>query len=144
MVQDRHSLDIQTTATKIAALQKAFRKTSRAKENFLRLIREAEQRHVAVLEDVLFSFETVFPCLAGGSGRTGGNQVVKGNHLGFDEAFFKIGVNHTGALRGGHAVLESPSAHFLFSCGEIRGQSQQVVTGTDQQAHTTVAHAKSL
>ena len=65
-----------------------------------------------------------------------------GNDLGFNEAFFEIGVNDSGGLRRFPTFNNRPAAHFFFAGGEISHQAEQVVGALDQGGDAGVIDAE--
>ena len=80
--------------------------------------------HIAVLNDVFFTFCPHFARFFGFGFAAEGNEIVVGNHLGADEAAFEIGVDDTGRLRGGIAFLNCPRAHFFDAGSEVGLQAE--------------------
>ena len=92
---------------------------------------KSEVHDIAVLYDVVFTFDTYFAGLATGGLTTEGNVVGIFDDLGAYEAAFEIGVYHTCALRSLLSVAKCPSAHFVAS-------------GRQVCAATTITSAPSL
>src|SRR5690606_17930010 len=107
-------------------------------------VREAEEGDVAVLEDVFLALEAVFAGFAGGGGAAEAREVVEGNDLGLDEAFFEIGVDDAGGLRGLPALLDGPGADLFFAGGEVGLQAEQVVAAADEGGDAGVIYAEVL
>ena len=57
--------------------------------------------------------------------------VVKADDLGPDKALFKVGMDNPGGLRRFPAAAEGPGPHLFRTGGEVAGQPQGAVTGTD-------------
>ena len=74
-----------------------------------------EEGDIAIRKQVFFALQPELSGFAGCLHRTSLDQFVKGDHFGFDEGLFEIGVDHPGALRGGHSFGEGPGSCFLFS-----------------------------
>lgn len=112
--------------------------------DILLLIIKTKEGDIAVFEFVVFAFESVFAGLAGSGGTARGDEVVVADDLGFDEAFFKIGMNDAGALGGFHAVAEGPGADFLFACGKVGGEPEEVVGGANEEGDAGIGDAEGL
>ena len=74
--------------------------------------------HIAVLHDIFLAFYAHFAGFFGFGFAAERDEIVVGNHLGADEAAFKIGMNHAGGLRGGVAFVDGPGADFFDAGGE--------------------------
>lgn len=70
------------------------------------------------------------------------HQVGEGDHLGLDEALLEVGVDHTGRLGSGRALLDRPGAGLLRTRRQIRLEAQGVEADTAQrrQARLFLAH----
>ena len=112
--------------------------------DILLLIIKTKEGDIAVFEFIVFAFESVFAGLAGSGGTARGDEVFVADNLGFDEAFFKIGVDDAGALRGFHAVAEGPGPDFLFACGKVGGEPEEVVGGAYEKGDAGVGDAEGI
>ena len=87
---------------------------------------EAELHHVAVLHHVVLALHAGLARRAGLGDRARLDQVVEGDDLGLDEALLEVGVDDTGRLGGGGALLDGPGAGFLGAGREVGLQAQGV------------------
>lgn len=110
--------------------------------NFVKLVVETEEGNVAVFKFVFFAFKAVFAGFAGSGGAAGGNEVIIGDYVGFDESFFKIGMDDAGTLGSFHAFAEGPGAYFLLAGGEVGGKAEEVVGGADEEGDSGIANAE--
>ena len=99
---------------------------------------EAEFDHVAVLNNILFSFEPKLAGLAGFGFRTECDQIVKGNNLRGNEPPLEIAVNDSRRCRGLIPRVDRPSAGFFRSGRQIGAESEQVIGCTDQLTYSAV------
>jgi len=102
---------------------------------------KAEVHHIAVFDDVVLAFQAPFAGFLGAGFALVLDEVVVGDHFGADEAFFEVGVDHGGGLRGGGADFDGPGADFLHACGEVGLQVEQRVTGADHAVQARLFHA---
>ena len=65
---------------------------------------------IAVLNDIFFSLDTHLSGFFYSRFRTVGNIILIFDDFGADKAFFKVGMDHTGALRG-LSILYGKSRH---------------------------------
>src|SRR5574338_1272265 len=93
---------------------------------------EQEVHNVPVLHHVLLALGAHLARLLGPLLALEGDEVVEGDRLGADEAAFAIGVDHTGGLGRGVALVDGPGTDFLDAGGEVGLQTQEVVAGTDE------------
>src|SRR6202034_3821074 len=96
------------------------------------LARVAEQNHIAILHDVLFSFELYLRALLGHGKAAGLQQVFPIHHFGFDESALDVAVNRAGSLLRVHSALDGPRAALRLAASEKRNQSEQPVAGLNQ------------
>src|SRR5579872_2493403 len=95
------------------------------------LVGESEVKHVAVGDDIVFSFESELARFARAGLAVQGDIVVIGDGFGADEALLEIGMDDAGGLRRLGAALDGPGAR-LFRSGRKEGdEMQQLVTGAD-------------
>ena len=87
-----------------------------------------EVHDIAVLNQVVLAFGADKACFFGGVPATMLQEVGVAKRLGADEAPFKVGVDHAGALRSLVACMECPGAAFLFTCGKEGAQPENLVT----------------
>src|SRR5699024_7042372 len=73
---------------------------------------------------------------AGLSHGASGVEVFEGNNLSLDEALFKVGVNHTGGLRGSRALADGPGAGLLWASGQVGLQAEGLETSSRQGLKT--------
>ena len=59
---------------------------------------------IAVLNDIFFSLDTHLSGFFYSRFRTVGNIILIFDDFGADKAFFKVGMDHTGALRSRHDI----------------------------------------
>src|SRR4249919_1101720 len=88
---------------------------------------EAELHHVAVLHDVLLALDAGLALAAGLGDRAALDEVAEGDDLRLDEALLEVGVDHTGGLGGGGALLDRPGPGFLGAGGEVALQAEGLV-----------------
>ena len=102
---------------------------------------EQEIHHVAVFDHVFLALCAHLASIFGSLLAAVGNKVFKGNGLGPDVAFFKVGVDHPGRLRTGIADMNRLGTHLFNPSREIGLQPQQAVRRADQavQARLTLA-----
>ena len=77
-----------------------------------RLHVKTEVHHVAIFDDVFLAFQTPFTRFLGTGLTFELDEVVVRDHLGTNKAFFEVGVDHTGGLRGGSTYFYSPGTNF--------------------------------
>lgn len=63
---------------------------------------------IAVLNDIFFSLDTHLSGFFYSRFRTVGNIILIFDDFGADKAFFEVGMDHTGTLRGFPSFMESP------------------------------------
>ena len=73
---------------------------------------------IAVLNDIFFSLDTHLSGFFYSRFRTVGNIILIFDDFGADKAFFKVGMDHTGALRGFPSFMESPGTTFVGTGGQ--------------------------
>src|SRR6516165_1473401 len=103
---------------------------------------ETKVHHVAVLNDVVRSFEThaagvLCPLLAAMCGEIG-----EGYRLGPYKALFEIGVDLAGRLGRLGPMLNGPGMRFLRAGGEEGDQAQKRITGANDAAETGLLKPK--
>lgn len=96
-----------------------------------RLHIKQEIQYVAVFHNVIFTFCAHFTGFFCTLFAFVLDEILKCDGLGADKAFFKVGVDFTGCLRGGCADRDSPCTDFFHTGGEIGLQVKQGVTGAD-------------
>ena len=79
---------------------------------------------IAVLDDVFLAFEAHFAGFLGALFAVVGDEIVVADDFGADEAFFEVGVDDAGCLRGGVAFVDGPGADFFDTGGEVGLQSE--------------------
>ena len=87
---------------------------------------EAELHHVPVLHHVVLALHAGLALRAGLGDRAGLDQVVEGDDLGLDEALLEVGVDDTGGLGGGGALLDGPGAGLLGAGRQVGLQAEGV------------------
>ena len=87
---------------------------------------EAEQHHVAVLDDIILSFRAQLAGVSRGSLAAERDVIVVSDRLGADEAALEIGMDGAGGLGRLGAFLHRPGARFLRAGGEEGDQVEQV------------------
>ena len=97
---------------------------------------EQEVHHVAVFDDILFTFGAEDSGGAAGGFGLVLDVIVEADDFGTDETALEVRVDDARGLRSLPAVLNGPRAHFLFSGGEVAGKAERLVPGVDdaQQA----------
>src|SRR5262249_50029068 len=98
---------------------------------------EAELHHVAVLHDVLLALHAGLALGAGLGDGAALDQVAEGDDLRLDEALLEVGVDDTGGLGGGGALLDRPGAGFLRAGREVRLQAEGVEADARSEEHTS-------
>src|ERR1700676_3322647 len=91
-----------------------------------------DMHHIPILHDVVLAFEAQRALGAGVGFGTRFQQLIPANGLGSDEMLFQIGVNGSGAVLRLCIRWDCPGAALVFSGGEERNQSQQVIAFADQ------------
>ena len=84
---------------------------------------------VAVADDVFFALDPHLSCFFALRFAAKGQQVFPPNDLRFDEATFKVSVNHTRCLRSSGTLTHRPSASFFLADGEKGVEAQEFITG---------------
>ena len=103
------------------------KKTSRT-DRPVRLVRkyllyvEAEIHDVAVLHNILLTFDMELASFAHTCFRTVADVVVVLNDFSTNKAALEIGMYNTSALRSFPTLVESPGFHFHLACGDERFQ----------------------
>ena len=87
---------------------------------------------IAVLNDIFFSLDTHLSGFFYSRFRTVRNIILIFDDFGADKAFFEVGMDHTGALRGFPSFMESPGTTFVGTGGQECLQVQEFVSGLDQ------------
>src|SRR3569833_363906 len=105
---------------------------------------EAEEHDVAVLDDVVLALVAGLAVFLGCDFAAEGDVVVVGDGLGTDETAFKIGVEHSGSLRGPGALADGPGARLFRAGGEICLQAKQLVGFADQSIQAGLMQAEGL
>ena len=59
-------------------------------------------------------------------------EVGGGVAVGFDEAFFEVGVDDSGGSGGLGAAADGPGADLLYACGEVGDEVEERVGGVDE------------
>ena len=98
--------------------------------------------YIAILHDVVFAFLADLAVCAGLCHGARRHEVIVGNDLGLNELLLKVSVNNASGLRGGRALLDSPRAGFLLTCGEVSLQPQggEACLGQGSQAGLILAY----
>ena len=91
---------------------------------------------ITILDDIFFSFDTHLSCFFYCRFRTIGDIILIFDDFGTDKAFFEVGMDHTGALRGLPAFMERPGAAFIGTGCQECLQVQELVSGFDQAGNT--------
>ena len=97
---------------------------------------EAEQHHVAVLNDIILAFRPHLAGVARSRFAAEIDEVFVGDGLGADEAALEVGVNLSGRLRRLCTAVRRLGARFLWTGGEEGDEAKQLVAGVD---HTVEA-----
>ena len=113
-------------------------------ERYARAAGNAEQRDVAVVENVFLALESIFPRLARRRHAAEFGEIVVGNDFGFDEAFFEIRMDHAGGLRSFPPFLDRPGANFFFPRGEVSHQPEESVGTLDERGYAGVVDPEIL
>ena len=98
----------------------------------LQLNVELEEEDVSVLNDVLFAFGAEEAGFFDGLLAAVFEEVRGGVAVGFDEAFFEVGVDDTGGSGGFGAAADGPSADFLHAGGEVGDEVEERVGGVNE------------
>ena len=86
---------------------------------------EFEEEDVAVFDDVLFAFGAEEAFFFDGLLAAVFEEVVGGVAVGFDEAFFEVGVDDAGGAGGFGAAADGPGADLLHAGGEVGDEVEQ-------------------
>src|SRR5690606_23479158 len=92
---------------------------------------ETEVDHIAVFDDVFLAFDAQFPGILALGFTAVTQQVLPPDDLSFDEPALEVTVNHAGGFRCSRALTHRPCAHFFLPGGEVRLQTEQLVSGAD-------------
>src|SRR3569623_1822162 len=84
--------------------------------------------HVAVLDDIFFSFGAHFPLFARFCIRAGIYKRIACDHFGADELGLEVGANGGARLRRCRTLLVGPCARFVFSGSKKAQEPEQAVT----------------
>ena len=103
---------------------------------------EAEQHHVAVLDDIFLAFGAHLAGLLRSRLAAEADEILIGDGLGADEAALEIGVDDPGRLRRLRAVLDRPGAGFLGAGGEEGDEVEEVVAGADDPGEAGLLEAE--
>ena len=87
---------------------------------------------ISVLCYIFFPFNSEFPGFFHALFTAEVNEIVVFYHFGADKAFFKVGVDHSGALGGLRSAQECPCPHLIGTRSEEGLQVKQGVCGPDQ------------
>src|SRR5215472_16762386 len=93
---------------------------------------ELEENYVSVLDDVVAAFLADETLLARRGHRAGCDEIVIRDRLGFDEAFFEIGVDHASGGRRRVSRVNRPGADLLFACRQKSPEAEEVIDGSDE------------
>ena len=93
---------------------------------------EEEVHDVTILDYVFLAFDSEFSGGAACGFRFEGDEVFVFDDLGADEAFFEVGVDHSGGLRGLVALVDGPCAAFVSSGGEVGAEVEEGVGTLDE------------
>ncbi len=93
---------------------------------------KAEFDDVAILDDVVFAFDAEFAGFAGFGKGAEGDEILVGDGFCGDESAFEIAVDDAGGLWGFVAGVDSPSASFFFSGGEVGAEAEEGIDGADE------------
>src|SRR5690348_9794821 len=99
--------------------------------------------HVAVLYDVVFSFQTEPAGVARARFAVAGDVVVIGDGLGADEAMLEIGVNNARRLRRPGALRHRPGPCLLRPGGEEGDEAEERIAGADQTVEAWFVKAEA-
>src|SRR5882672_8636515 len=88
--------------------------------------------HIAVLNDVIFAFESQCAFGARVGFGTGFEKLILADGLCADEVFFQVGVNRPGGFLRARLSRNLPGAALVFARCEKRNQAQQFVSGPNQ------------
>lgn len=113
-------------------------------EGALRLDVEFEEEDVAVFYDVFlaFGFEEAF--FFYGLFAAVLEEVFAVVSVGFDEAFFEVGVDDSGGTGGLGSADDGPGADFLYASGEVGDEVEQGVGGVDEAVEAGLFEAHLL
>src|SRR5436190_12314538 len=93
---------------------------------------ESEIDDVAVLHNILLTFQAGKAFFAGGLTRPASNEVVVPNDLSSDKPAFDVGVDLAGGLWCFCADGNGPRTNLFFAGGQERHQAEHVICGLDQ------------
>src|SRR6185503_13159524 len=92
---------------------------------------EAEQHHVAVLDDIILSFRAQLAGVSRGSLAAERDVIVVSDRLGADEAALEVGVDLSGGFGSLCALVHGPGAGFLWSRSVESDKTQQRISCVD-------------
>src|SRR3989442_14846772 len=79
---------------------------------------EPEIDHIAILDSVIFAFQTQQAFFSPGCQRAGCHQVFVSDYFCADEASLNVGMNLPGGFLCRNPFADGPRAHFVFSNSE--------------------------
>src|SRR3990167_2524675 len=94
--------------------------------------------HIAVLHDVVLPFDPELPCFTRSLLSTVANEVIVGDCLRTDEAFFEVRVDHPCGLRCFGSTGDRPCSYLLMSCGREGVCRQPLPTDRDRKRSSRV------
>ena len=97
--------------------------------------------HVPILDNIVFAFQSQSALGTGVRFGSSFQQLVPANGFRADEVLFQVGVNGACAVLGAGIRGNGPGPAFVFSCGEERDQSQQVLALADQARKAAVGQS---
>src|SRR6266699_7048514 len=92
---------------------------------------KAKVGDIAILDDVVFAFETLQALFCGGGKRAAGHKVFKTRYLGANKATLDIGVDLAGGLGRLRSFSHSPGAHLVLACCQEGNQVEQAIADLD-------------
>jgi len=105
---------------------------------------ESEMYYIALVHDVVFSFQSPFPCVFTALFSIVFNEVIIGHDFGPDKAFFKVCVNFPGGFWGCVTHSNGPGSDFLYASGEVGLEFEQVVASVDYAVQSRLIKPKFL
>ena len=105
---------------------------------------EAEERHVAVVHDIVLALGADEAFLLGDGHAAAGFQVVERDDLSADEAALEVRVDLAGGLRRLRAARDRPGAALIAAARQERNEPQQAVRTLDEPVEAGLFDAELL
>ena len=105
---------------------------------------EAEERHVAVVHDIVLALGADEAFLLGDGHAAAGFQVVERDDLSADKAALEVRVDLAGGLRRLRAARDRPGAALIAAARQERNEPQQAVRTLDEPVEAGLFDAELL